>query len=39
MLALMGISSHPRLAQALSAMLAKDALNPADITTVRSYDK
>ncbi|XP_027199159.1 negative elongation factor complex member TH1 [Dermatophagoides pteronyssinus] len=34
MLALMGISSHPRLAQALSAMLAKDALNPADITTL-----
>ena len=34
-LALSGASSYPRACQALSAMMSKNALNPADITVVR----
>lgn len=36
-MALNGGSSHPRVCQALSAMLCKNALNPADITVVNIY--
>ncbi|CAG2106667.1 unnamed protein product [Medioppia subpectinata] len=34
LLALNGAAAHPRVSQALSAMLAKNALNPADITVL-----
>jgi negative elongation factor C/D len=34
LIALNGASAYPRVSQALSAMLAKNALNPADITVV-----
>ena len=33
-LALSGASAYPRACQALSAMMSKNALNPADITIV-----
>ena len=35
MLALSGASAYPRACQALSSMLSRNALNPADITVVR----
>ncbi|KAI1292084.1 Negative elongation factor D [Halotydeus destructor] len=34
MMALNGANGHPKVAQALSAMLAKNSLNPADITVL-----
>ena len=34
-LALSGAASYPRACMALSAMLSRNALNPADITVVR----
>lgn len=38
LIALNGASAYPRVSQALSAMLAKNALNPADITVLyKSY--
>lgn len=37
LMALNGASAHPRVCQALSAMLAKNALNPADITVVSIF--
>ncbi|XP_054154370.1 negative elongation factor D-like [Oppia nitens] len=38
LLSLNGASAHPRVSQALTAMLSKNALNPADITVLyKSY--
>ena len=37
MLALSGASAYPRACQALSSMLSRNALNPADITVVRHF--